>query len=133
MIKKIVKSLMKYIMPTELYRDLRNLRIFMRNLSELRIPAHINHFKDIHQIVLNKNWSERNMEHLMLMIYHKTIGHVGQRNELKSHEIRIYSQNGEDGLLLYIFSKIGVFNKTYINIGCGGYTSNTANLVTNFG
>jgi hypothetical protein len=105
----------------------------MRNLSELRIPEHINHFKEIHQIVLSKNWAERNMEHFLLMKYYNTLGIQDQRNELKSHEVKIYSQNGEDGLLLYIFSKIGVKNKKYINIGCGGRSSNTSNLVINFG
>jgi hypothetical protein len=132
MIKKIVKSLMKYVIPIELYRDLHNLRMFMRNLSELRVPSHINHFKDIHQIVLSKDWAQRNMEHLMLMTYYPTLGDKNQINELRSREFKIYAQNGEDGLLLYIFSQIGINSRRCVNIGCGG-SSNTANLVTNFG
>jgi hypothetical protein len=46
--------------------------------------------------------------------------------------MRIFSQNDEDGILLYIFSLIGTTNKRCIEIGCGpGIENNTANLVVN--
>jgi len=46
--------------------------------------------------------------------------------------MRVFSQNDEDGILLYIFSMIGTTNKTAIEIGCGnGTENNTANLVVN--
>jgi hypothetical protein len=47
---------------------------------------------------------------------------------------RRYSQNAEDGILLFIFSVIGVTNKTVLEI-CGGdgIECNAANLVINHG
>lgn len=47
-------------------------------------------------------------------------------------EFRNYSQNGEDGILLYIFSIIGVSNKKSLEICAGdGKQCNTANLILN--
>lgn len=49
-------------------------------------------------------------------------------------ERKIYSQNGEDGILLYIFSQIGTFNRCFVEFGMGnGRECNTANLSLNFG
>lgn len=49
-------------------------------------------------------------------------------------EFRIYSQFGEDGILLYIFSLIGTTNKKCVEI-CGGraFDDNTTNLIINHG
>jgi hypothetical protein len=45
-----------------------------------------------------------------------------------------YSQNGEDGILLYIFSLIGTTNKKCVEICVGNILeSNTANLIINHG
>jgi hypothetical protein len=47
---------------------------------------------------------------------------------------RVFSQFEEDGLLLFIFSLIGMDNKTFIEIGSDdGVNSNSANLFFNFG
>jgi len=54
----------------------------------------------------------------------------------KLHEVefRAYSQNGEDGILLYIFSLIGTTNKKAVEICAGtGIECNTANLIINYG
>ncbi len=49
-------------------------------------------------------------------------------------EFRAFSQNGEDGILLYIFSLIGTSNKKCIEICAGdGLQCNTANLIINHG
>ena len=49
-------------------------------------------------------------------------------------EFRAYSQNGEDGILLYIFALIGTENKTCVEICAGGGTvCNSANLIINHG
>lgn len=46
--------------------------------------------------------------------------------------LQFYSQTDEDGILLYIFSKIGTTNKVCVEIGCGdGTENNTANLILN--
>lgn len=47
---------------------------------------------------------------------------------------RCYSQNEEDGILLFLFSLVGTTNKRCVEIGAGdGVECNTANLVINHG
>lgn len=49
-------------------------------------------------------------------------------------EFRAFSQNGEDGILLYIFSLIGTVNKMVVEICAGdGIECNAANLLINHG
>lgn len=57
-----------------------------------------------------------------------------QRTVFRNHEARVYSQNGEDGLLLYLFSKIGTTDQRFVEFGVeDGRECNTANLSINFG
>jgi len=56
------------------------------------------------------------------------------RSPLNGHEMRVYSQNGEDGILLFIFSQIGTTNQRFIEFGVSdGTECNCANLAINFG
>jgi len=49
-------------------------------------------------------------------------------------QFRSYSQNGEDGILLYLFSLIGTTNRLAVEICAGnGIECNTANLIINHG
>ena len=49
-------------------------------------------------------------------------------------EFRAYSQNGEDGILLYLFSLIGTTNKVAVEICAGdGVQCNATNLILNHG
>lgn len=49
-------------------------------------------------------------------------------------QFRAFSQTGEDGLLLYVFSLIGTTNKQCVEICAGnGIECNTANLIINHG
>ena len=49
-------------------------------------------------------------------------------------EFRCYSQNGEDGILLYIFSLIGMTDRKVVEICAGdGVECNAANLIVNHG
>ncbi len=49
-------------------------------------------------------------------------------------EFRAFSQNGEDGILLYIFTLIGMMNRRAVEICAGdGIECNTANLIINHG
>ena len=46
------------------------------------------------------------------------------------HEKTIYSQNGEDGIIEFIFSKIGTTNKFFVEFGVGdGFECNTVYLL----
>lgn len=54
--------------------------------------------------------------------------------ELTDTEFRCFSQNGEDGILLYIFSILGTTNKRVVEISAGeGIECNSANLIINHG
>jgi len=54
--------------------------------------------------------------------------------KLKDTGFRVFSQFEEDGLLLFIFSVIGMENKTFVEFGSDdGVNSNSANLIFNFG
>jgi len=54
--------------------------------------------------------------------------------QLDAIEFRAFSQNGEDGILLYIFSQIGIFNKRVVEVCAGdGIQCNSANLIINHG
>ncbi len=54
--------------------------------------------------------------------------------KLKDTGFRVFSQFEEDGLLLFIFSVIGMDNKIFVEIGSDdGINSNSANLFFNFG
>lgn len=47
---------------------------------------------------------------------------------------RVYSQNDEDGLLLFVFAAVGAPHKTFVEIGTeDGIECNCANLAINFG
>lgn len=68
--------------------------------------------------------------------------YIKYRDLLKQNELlqlsetgfRVFSQFEEDGLLLYIFSLIGMSQKTFVEIGSDdGVNSNSANLYFNFG
>jgi hypothetical protein len=54
--------------------------------------------------------------------------------KLNETGFRVFSQFEEDGKLLFIFSIIGMTNKTFVEIGSDdGINSNCANLIFNFG
>lgn len=56
------------------------------------------------------------------------------KSDINTKEFSVYSQNGEDGILLYIFSKIGTTNRVLVEFGIGdGRECNAANLLINFG
>lgn len=59
---------------------------------------------------------------------------LDQKTAFRNAEFKIYSKHGCDGLLLYIFSKIGIINHTFVEMGVeNGRECNTANLSLNFG
>ena len=64
--------------------------------------------------------------------YRQLFGSKGPALKFKDVDFRIYSQNEEDGILLYIFSLIGTTNKQCVEICAGdGIECNTANLLIN--
>jgi len=57
-----------------------------------------------------------------------------QKENFRINEFKIFSQTGEDGIIDYIFKRIGMKNKKFVEIGIeDGRECNTANLSLNFG
>lgn len=77
---------------------------------------------------------ENNVDNLIINNYHKYSEIRDQKAIFKLNEYKVYSQNGEDGILMYIFSKIGIQDNTVVEIGIGdGAECNSRNLIENFG
>lgn len=56
------------------------------------------------------------------------------KQSINNEEFKLYSQNGEDGILLYIFSKIGAKTHSFVEFGVGdGRECNSANLSLSLG
>ena len=71
---------------------------------------------------------------LLLAQRYKELGERGVILPFDDIEFRNYSQNGEDGILWYIFSLIGTTNKTCVEICAGdGRECNCANLIISHG
>jgi len=59
---------------------------------------------------------------------------AGHEPSFNAHEFRCFSQNGEDGLILHLLSRVGVANHFVAEIGIeDGRECNSANLILNFG
>ncbi|MCK4919936.1 MAG: hypothetical protein KAS71_02755 [Bacteroidales bacterium] len=66
--------------------------------------------------------------------YYQDLAKKDELPALSDTGFRVFSQFEEDGKLLFIFSVIGMENKTFIEIGSDdGVNSNSANLYFNFG
>jgi len=66
--------------------------------------------------------------------YPQLVAEEASASTLHQHEFRVYSQHGEDGILLYLLSQIGVTNRRFVEFGVeDGTECNLANLVLNFG
>ena len=71
---------------------------------------------------------------ILLGIHYRECIRRGERLPFSDTEFRNHSQNGEDGILLYIFSLIGTTNKVTVEMCAGnGIESNSANLILNHG
>jgi hypothetical protein len=77
---------------------------------------------------------QQNLANVLRERYPEVAVSTGAREELRTREFSVYSQNGEDGLLLHILSKIGTKEHRVVEIGIGdGRECNAANLILNFG
>jgi hypothetical protein len=90
---------------------------------------------NLKQLETRLRFIEINLENVFQNKYLSTCNtELTYKNELRSKEYRVHSQNGEDGLMLYIFSQIGVTNQKFIEFGIGdGTECISANLLINFG
>ena len=69
-----------------------------------------------------------------LFHYYQDCSRSGNIPKLQDTGFGVFSQNEEDGKLLFIFSIMGMANKQFVDIGSNdGINSNCANLFFNFG
>ena len=78
--------------------------------------------------------SSKQEQLLLFLAYTRCRASGGPWLSLNDIEFRTFSQNGEDGILLYLFSILGTTNKVVIEICAGdGTQCNAANLIINHG
>lgn len=76
----------------------------------------------------------RGLEHRLRSLERATHRAVEVETDIQSWECSIYSQNGEDGILMHIFSRIGGTSARFLEFGCGnGVECNSNNLALGFG
>ena len=61
----------------------------------------------------------------------KILNFEDYQKNINKHEIKVYSQNGEDGIIKHIFDNIGVTNKKSCEFGFHWNEANTLNLMKN--
>lgn len=128
---KLKRMVSRYI-PKAIVKPVLNTARLVRALCVGK-PNNFAHLRELHDMWLKLNRCQKNLEDSMRLKYQALHPERGQKNAFRNREFRIYSQNGEDGILLYLFSKIGSRDRRFIEFGAGGKTSNTENLIRNFG
>ena len=80
------------------------------------------------------NAIDANLASSLFAEYESIAGELSHMERLRNREFKVFSQNGEDGLLAYIFSEIGTTNRRFVEFGVGdGRECNCANLAIHFG
>ena len=79
-------------------------------------------------------WLEKNLNTLLVKSYGDSVLEFDPVVRLREREFKRFSQHGEDGILLYLFSKIGTTDRQFVEFGIqDGKECNTANLSISFG
>jgi hypothetical protein len=84
--------------------------------------------RQLREVEVDRRWTAGQ---LLLHAYPKL---AAERTRLNRYEARVYSQNGEDGILAYLVSRIGAASRSFVEFGIGdGSECNSANLSLTFG
>ncbi|MCP4006999.1 MAG: FkbM family methyltransferase [bacterium] len=90
--------------------------------------------EDHGDLVKRVNRAEQNVRHLLAARHADLVADAGTRHRMRLNEFSVYSQNGEDGLLLHLFDAIGTHDRRFIEFGIGNpLECNTAHLALDFG
>jgi hypothetical protein len=82
----------------------------------------------------NTSSIHQELQNLLTCKYREIRMNNGKLPEFREIGFRVFSQNDEDGILLYIFSLIGIKTFKCIEVCCGdGIECNTANLIVHHG
>lgn len=80
------------------------------------------------------SYIDRGTQLLLAMKYRENFAQSRELLRFDDIEFRNHSQNGEDGILWYVFALLGTVNKTCVEICAGNGTEcNCANLIINHG
>jgi hypothetical protein len=111
------------------------LRSLLRKFVPARFLARVNYISHADDRAIDLEYRLQKVTRLFLQQRYPEVMEANSDSaDLRDHELSIYSQEGVDGLLLRIFSKIGVARRRFVEIGCGdGRECNTANLSLNLG
>lgn len=111
------------------------LRSLLRKFVSARFLARVNYISHADDRAIDLEYRLQKVTRLFLQQrYPEVMEANSDSTALSDHELSVYSQEGVDGLLLQVFSKIGVARRKFIEIGCGdGRECNTANLSLNLG
>lgn len=114
---------------------LRSLRRLTRLVMPRLLRDALDGYRLIKQQVGEHDRRLRNLSHILLVSQYPAIAQSVQfKDGINAHGFKCFSQNNEDGILLYLFSKIGVINRRFVEFGVqDGRQCNTANLSLNFG
>lgn len=127
-----LKNFLKKKFHPIIYLPFLNLLRFVNYL----LTSHSSNFHDLkylHYIWLQNRRNSQNLTTDFIKKNQFLNNSTNSKNNFYSHEYSIYSQHGEDGVIAYIFSIIKCPNKTFLEIGAGGKTSNTECLLSLFG
>ena len=111
----------------------------LRRLARLVTPRFLRDVVDDYRLIKQRidehDRRLRNLSHTLLVSRYPGIAQsVRFKDEINAYGFKCFSQNNEDGILLYLFSKIGVINRRFVEFGVqDGRQCNTANLSLNFG
>ncbi|MFM5888596.1 MAG: hypothetical protein ACKOQS_09960, partial [Dolichospermum sp.] len=86
-------------------------------------------------LLYNHNFDNDRIQQIIIINQWKD-DFIKSNNSLKFQDVsfRVFSGNGQDGILLYLLTILGIKHYKIIDIGCGnGIIGNSANLIINHG
>jgi hypothetical protein len=87
------------------------------------------------ELLYNHNFSSDRLQQIIITNQWRE-DFVRTKQPLNFHEVsfKIFSGNGQDGILLYLLTILGIKHHRIIDIGCGdGVSGNSANVIINHG
>jgi hypothetical protein len=89
---------------------------------------------DYNDLKKRVDWLTYNHRNMLFQLHSENMGDVDQRTAMRRSEAQMFTEHGEAGVILHIFSKIGVTDKRVIEFGIGDVArSNVTNLALSFG
>ncbi len=103
-------------------------KLFKQSLQKLIPPILDDYFR------AREEHNDRGIQVLLRLQYQQMLQSRMKLPSFDDVQFRAYSQTGEDGILLYVFSLLGTTNKRVVEICAGnGRECNAANLIINHG